>query len=192
LSNTETGARIIRLADYRQSATPKIADGDFVFPTLYRITGYYFAAPEEVEEVTAEDLTPGDPAPPAYSLDPNEDGGLANARSAPMDQPDPAIDKGWIILRHHANLDLATGYQRGLIDGLDDIGWNQNLFETPHGVFTIHQRPAPPGKSTPVLVLARHENRPKVGEVDVRIAIGPDGTRFDPDEVNLDGELFDA
>jgi len=80
------------------------------FPHIYRVTGFEYDFLSEGTNNTR--LVPGKTVPvePFYTLREIGYHGIANATVQPIKSLNPDLDKGWLIIRHHANEQPAHGY----------------------------------------------------------------------------------
>ena len=139
-------AEIIKLEEFRRSVR---APSGVSFPTVHRVSGCSWRAPDDGGSL--EDLTP-DPSWPyrEYTLAPETPGApgatsrIANLTSEPITRLDPALDWGWVIVRHHANHDIARAYLDGLHDCERVPSIQQKMWQTADGIFTLHHREAMP------------------------------------------------
>jgi hypothetical protein len=77
----------------------------------------------------------------------------------PITQLDPALDVGWVIVKHHHSLEIAMAYLEGQHDlaDNDEAILNSMLYQTPEGVFTLlHRKPRPTCKNH-LLVFCAHD-----------------------------------
>ena len=128
-------AQIINLD--RPAFAPRVGCKGFRFPAVYRTEGTYWTQDEDGDGIIAGDT----PAEPNYSLNARP-AGLANARVTMLQQLDPKIDNGWLIVRRHASENLASSYVECLCDQdwlCDNVRGQTvyNLYRTPMGVFTL-------------------------------------------------------
>jgi|GEM_PF-2175099 len=182
-------AKIIQLDTFRTSVRSK--HGNISFPQLYRAQGFYWNEPINDHAHP----TPSDrPAPHFYTLSERDDGGYANVAYTPIRSLDPAIDSGWLLIRHHRKLEEAEGYLSALADF--NTGWKgrapKALFQTKDGLFTLVERKPSPG--TPdhlaiyvMLIPDPHINTEmgrmfSTGTIDYHQIVHPDGSvTIDPD-----------
>lgn len=140
--------------DFGRIGKVHCSENDLWFPQLYRVTAFRW-------EITADGsklLTTDQPAPPCYTLEysltwrPH-----ANPTFAPIDAPDPHIDKGWVIVRHHPTEAEAEGYVEAMHDYEYAIDEAYDMIEYPlyrfrEEYFTVLHRPSIDGKPTPLIV----------------------------------------
>jgi hypothetical protein len=109
------------------------------FPHVYRVTGFEYDFVGEGTNNTRLVLGKTVPVEPFYTLSEIGDHGIANTTVQPIKSPNPDLDKGWLIIRHHANEQPAHGY----IDCISDYyalpyhHSGQVLWQTSDGIFTL-------------------------------------------------------
>ena len=158
-------ARIIRLDQFNVGCRHH-ANG-IRFPHVYRVTGFEY---DLIDQGTNnERLVPGNTVPvePFYTLSEIGDHGIANATFQPMKSLNPDLDKGWLVIGHHANEQRAHGY-------LDCIGdyhplpyhhSRQMVWQTSEGIFTLIRRSA--FLATPEHLIASVTKVPAEGYPDI-------------------------
>jgi hypothetical protein len=131
-------ASIIWLTTPRPHYGPRCPLG-FRFPGVYRITGFSFA----------DDMATANRELPVtyYSLS-GDDGPIKIAEPVftPITHLDPALDDGWIIVKHHPSREIAMGYLEGQIDMVDTLmnTFASSMYQAPEGPFTLlHRKPRP-------------------------------------------------
>lgn len=129
-------ANIIQLENFRNKEPPRRRCG-VVFPQLYRVRGFYF-------DVEGDKPVPSDrPAPVCYTLSPTDECGLAAPTWEAIDRLDWAIDHGWLIVRHHRQLEHAYGYLSAMLDHANELSkGKERLFQDKDGLYTILHRDA--------------------------------------------------
>jgi hypothetical protein len=171
-------AEIIQLEQFRRSVR---SPGGVWFPTVHRIIGCAWDGPKE-GPINFEDLTP-DPTWPYryYSLSPDAPVQLANLASEPITRLDPTLDHGWVIVRHHRDLDLAHAYLDGLDDGEEKYEVTVKQWRTTEGIFTLHHRETRHRCRDCLLIYATSERTPGLAAPWCHI-VASDGSIFsDPD-----------
>jgi hypothetical protein len=134
-------ANIIRLEQFNVGCR-HCANG-VRFPHLYRVNGFEY-------DMVDGDLVPGTTTPVEtfYTLGEEGDFGIANPTFTAIRTLIPVVDKGWIIVRHHASLARADAY----IDCVGDTRpipyeyFGPMLWQTGEGIFTLMHRPPLAGR----------------------------------------------
>lgn len=142
-------AKIVTLPSVRKSGVRCEING-VVFPQLYRLTGYYFKLKEgrQLKGGMLEDDSDMEPdydaaTTPAYTLGLDLDyGRIAEPKWTPISRLDPAIDKGWIMIRHHDSPGQAETYIDAMYDTENFEFGNERFhaLNTEFGVFTLLHR----------------------------------------------------
>lgn len=156
-------AKIIELKDYR--TTVRSPKNKIPFPQLYRLTGVYFDA----GAMDNGRLEPGtEPAGPFYALQEQEGPKIANPKYEAIQRLDPAIDSGWVIIRHHMRDDYVEGY----LDAHSDFrpperDTYQMVYRTKEGLFTVMHRPPNEGRPDHLIVYITKVEHPGLPELGV-------------------------
>jgi hypothetical protein len=160
-------ATIISLADFRRGRI-RCPDLDLAFPQVYRLTGFLFTLKDDELVATDQPYT-------AYTLGTTKNlVRIADPRFTPIDHLDPALDSGWVTVRHHANMDRAQGYLIACVDiGPSNAG--QLLWSTPVGIFSCVETPARAGCPDHLLIHLATTEKPQF-EDEWATVIGPDGS----------------
>lgn len=141
---------------------------DLRFPQLFRVEGLVWGM--EGEDFSTLHATQ-DPAPLCYTLHADPTWTIsAQPKFVPIDYPDPEIERGWFVIRHHRTMHHAEGYLAACNDRqFDDehlrviAPW---LFSIGEHIFTLVPRPAIAGKPSPAFIFATEVPHPKAGWVD--------------------------
>jgi hypothetical protein len=162
------------------------------FPQLYRMYGYCY----DEKEFGKGNSVVGEKYPhPMYSLTPEDKGtNWAKLDVTPIKGFDPALDKGWIIIRHFPKSELADGYCDALFDrflGSERVMTEYGVTMTDDGFFTLQKRKPTPGAPDHLVIYACMKpdtnTNPMArqfssGWVDELQIVKPDGTiTFDSD-----------
>jgi hypothetical protein len=146
-------ANVIQLASTRRS-TVVCPQSGVVFPQLYRLTGFHFKLREGVEPKgvfikSADDLEQStNPALPTYTLDMERHPvRISSPALQAISTLDSSIDRGWVVIRHHANANSMEAYVDAICDLENDHNYDgrYGLFETNLGCFSVVHRTATPG-----------------------------------------------
>ena len=155
------------------------------FPQLFRVEGLSWGmGGEDFSTLHAT----ADSAPVYYSLhaDPNWTMS-AEPKFIPLDYPDPAIEQGWLVIRHHPSMDHAAGYLSGCGDRQFDnehlAEISPQLFSVGGQIFTLMRRPGISGKPTPAFIYATEVPHPTLGWVDWSKIILSEGRAATVDEL---------
>lgn len=146
-------AKIIDLKNYR--STVRNEKNKVAFPLLYRVTGKCWNFVEEAGEVV--DAKPSDePAGPYYTLSEDYNLKLADEKHEMITKLDPAIDSGWVIIRHHMREEYIEGYLDAHTDygspELRELTHGAMIFRTKEGLFSVARRPANKGRPDHLIV----------------------------------------
>jgi hypothetical protein len=114
---------------------------------VYRVTGFEFDLLDK--ETAKQRFVPGTSTPVEtfYTLSDSGDYGVANPTFQPIRSLSTLLDKGWVIVRHHANEQRALAYIDGVCDYLP-IPYDYSgpmIWQTSEGIFTLMHRPPIPG-----------------------------------------------
>lgn len=135
-------AAIIQLDSYRRGHK----HAGVVFPQLYRVSGFSWEFEDPVAQ-TGKVAGTKWPYGPFYTLEDVDRGILCSTKFEPITRLDRDDDRGWVIVRHHANEVLLDGYMDGFSD-LKTAGYDENpgavVYRTAQGLFTCVNRPANP------------------------------------------------
>jgi hypothetical protein len=153
------------------------------FPRVYRVTGLYYDF-RDGEGLMSSDR----PSEPLYSLSNDTDVGIANATITPICCLDPAIDEGWIIIRHHRTESHMEGYLDAMSESprlVSELA-RQMVWRTSEGIFSLLCHPGVAGKRGHALAYVTKvpiDRGPCSGMLqDVYHVVYPDGTAvLDPD-----------
>lgn len=137
-------AKIFDLRSFRSGLR---APNGVVFPQLYRVEGYYFDLDGMERPVPSSRK-----AETQYALGDTSHHGLANAQWTPLTKLEPALDAGWIVVRHHMQLALVEGYIDALMDTQDTGNPAKTAYKTKEGLFTLLRRAPPPGGPDHLLI----------------------------------------
>ena len=97
--------------DFPRYGAVRCAEIGVTFPQLFRVTSYEWDLSADGSELVATDR----PAPICYTLGRPKVWKLhANPTFTPISAPDPTVDRGWLIVRHHRTEGQAQGYLRQL------------------------------------------------------------------------------
>jgi hypothetical protein len=133
-------ATIIRLGQFNVGCRHH-ANG-IRFPHVFRVMGFEF-------DLMDGKFVPGTaPVETFYTLSTEGNFGVVNPWIVPIKALSPQLDKGWIIVRHHATEAAAHAY----IDCVGDcrpIPYDYSgpmVWQTEEGIFTLMHRPPLPGR----------------------------------------------
>lgn len=165
---------------------------DLRFPQLFRITAFEWEMNPERTELFATDR----PAAPSYAVRIDPDWKVhANPTFTPIDAPDAHIDRGYIIVRHHASEAQARGYLDAMTDFQHmtpvEYEWLAPIYWIGGEFFTLMHRPSVVGAPQPAIVYSTYVVHHELQQpVDWHKAIGVDGQELDVDDLfpELPGE----
>jgi hypothetical protein len=186
-------AKIIHLKNVKRGLV-RCPESGVVFPQLYRLTGNWPELDEDgqpYEDTIANDNGPTpikEKRAPSYTLDmETEYEEISDPHWTPISYLDPAIDKGWVIIRHHYTRESMYAYMDAMFDTetyespLDR--WQ--TFETDIGFFSVLRRPATTGAPDHVVIWITKVMDPTDGtQTDWFKVTGPDGQDMDIDALD--------
>lgn len=156
-------AEVVSLSRFRRSVV-RCVEAGVAFPQLFRVTGFAWREADDGPERGPH---------VAYVFDENDLAGLEEAQVSPADRPDPALDRGGVLVRHHRSAEAAGGYLDAVRD-LDE-GSDVRVLHAPDGVFTLIRPAHAPDRDGRIAYAARVPQG--AGEPDAlwTLAIGRDG-----------------
>ncbi len=180
-------AKIIQLKNVKRGLV-RCPESGIVFPQLYRLTGLW---PESENSDIANDNGPGpykEPLAPSYTLDMETIyGDIVDPQWQPIHCLDPAIDSGWVIIRHHYTRESLYAYMDAMFDTETYVApldrWM--TFETDLGFFSVLHRPATQNTPDHVIIWITKIMDPEDDtQIDWYKVTGPDNQDMDIDALD--------
>ncbi len=174
------GAKI----DFTDTSKVRCPEIGLTFPQLFRVTSYECDFSADRSKPVATDR----PAPVCYTLGhPTIWKRHANSSFTPIDAPDPSIDQGWLVIRHHRSGEEEEGYTSAIID-LEGVSDERDCSVSPEyrkgkQIFTLIHRPATPGKPSPAIIYCAQIPHELIGWDDWGVVVAAEGVKITFDDL---------